>query len=275
MSLTWKLRIVTLSATLGAFCCAPLAAQSYTFEAIRDCSATPFPVAMNSFGVVVGTAGNCGMIYFDGKCQIYPSVFFYGVTDTGWPIASITNGWYLFGPGGESVSLPNYPGAQSTQYCCMDTATGTLAGNYYPGPPGTISGFFYHKGQFTSLPWSGTDGSYYRIAAMNNTGIAVGMTNSAHGFVYAKGEITPLNYPGADQTYFYGINDCGVVVGAYNLAGVPGIFVYNIETGRWTDLHFPYPYNNTIPVGITNTGVIALEYSVVFGGMVLATPTGS
>jgi hypothetical protein len=242
---------------------------------------------MNGSGVVVGTAHNifgpgAGMIYYNGTCQTYDEALFYGISDTDWLLASplavsVGNTYFLVEPGGTPVELPTYPDAQGTDYCCMDTATGVLAGNYYQSVGGGPLGFLYQNGTFTALPSSTAFGDIYgyTITALNNTGITVGNYSGQGqlGFVYANGKITQLAYPGALSTLFYGINDYGIVVGQYILrsTGATNVFLYNIVTGKWTNLDFPSLYNNMLPVGLSNTGVIALQYSP-SGGMVIATP---
>jgi hypothetical protein len=288
MEYTMKLRAFILLTIASAAFSLPLAAQTYTFQTILECnSLTAFPVAMNGSGVVVGSAHNifgpgAGMIYYNGTCQTYDEAVFYGVSDTDWllesPLAfSVGNTYFLAEPGGKPAALPTYPGAQGTDYCCMDTAAGVLAGNYYTTGGGPI-GCLYQNGTFTSLPWSDASGSpsyMYTITALNNTGITVGNYEGAEqlGFVYAKGKMTLLSYPGATYTYFYGINDYGVIVGSYNVkaTGVSNLFLYSLATAKWTNLDFPYPYDNMTPVGISNAGVIALQYSA-SGGMAIATP---
>jgi hypothetical protein len=293
MSLTWMRRTAILIAILAAACSAPLAAQSYTFDTILYCDGlAAFPYAMNGSGLVVGiaelTSGpSAGMTYFNGKCQTYASDAFYGVTDTGWLIGGVNDSktYELIVPGSKVTPLPNYTGLQpgNFAYCCMDTSTGTLAGNYWPGPAGVISGFFYQGGKFTSLPWNdgGVSGYWYQIAALNNTGIAVGNYQGKGagggivGFFYQKGKMTYLEHPGSEFTYFQGLNDNEVIVASYSSDDGPsGISLYNIQTATWTDLNFPYPYNDMTPVGISNTGVITLQYSP-SGGMVIATPSSN
>ncbi|HLJ94727.1 MAG TPA: sulfatase-like hydrolase/transferase [Gemmataceae bacterium] len=286
---TMKPQVIFLATVLAIAGSSSLAAQTYTFQTILYCNnLTAFPVAMNGAGLVVGQAHdinstyNSGMVYQNGTCQTYPKAAFWGVTDTGGILEELVSppGMYLREPGGKLVGpLPSYPGSQGSVYCCVDTVTGTLAGTYSPGPPGIFSGFFYQNGKFTSLPWaepSGSSSYWFTLTALNNTGAAVGTFNGQYtlGFLYRNGTMTFLGYPGAKYTNFYGLNDNGVVVGVYTMPNnANGVFIYNIGTGVWTDLNFPAPYNLMIPVGISNAGMIALQYSAP-GGMVIATPTG-
>jgi hypothetical protein len=283
MEVILKAQTLALLGMLGVVCCAPLAAQTYTFES-PVCNGNPISAhGVNGSGVIVGTTGDAGAIYYNGKCQVYSTVYFYGVSDTNWLIAfppgSPNNTFYLIEPGGKTVALPNYPGLKNNfTYCCMDTATGTFAGNYYPAVGALLSGFFYQNGTFTSLPWSDASGSpsyAYTIMALNNTGITVGTFGRDYiqGFVYQKGVMTLLAYPGATYTYFNGVNDNGVVVGSYvqQSTGNANIILYNNQTATWTDLNFPYPYSLMTPLGITNAGVIALT-GASGAGLVLATP---
>jgi hypothetical protein len=198
-----RVQVLALTSLLAAALGAPLAAQTYTFQTILECnSLTAFPLAMNGSGVVVGYAHNvlgpgAGMIYYNGTCQTNDEALFYGVSDTDWLLASplavsVGNTYYLVEPGGTPAALATYPGAQGTDYCCMDTAAGVLAGNYYPPGGGGPVGFLYQNGAFASLPWSESTGSiyWYTITALNDTGITVGNYEGAEqlGFVYAKGK---------------------------------------------------------------------------------------
>src|ERR1700682_3553261 len=97
MESTLKLRSVILIALLAVACCAPLAAQNYTFQTILECNnLTVFPYAMNVSGLVVGIAHNIsgpgvGMTYYNGNCETYPSDAFYGISDTNWLIGGVNN----------------------------------------------------------------------------------------------------------------------------------------------------------------------------------------
>jgi hypothetical protein len=285
MNITWKMRIV-LVAAIGIASYSPLAAQSYTFEAISCNGDTPAPYGMNGDGTVVGIIPGGGFIYSNSKCQTYPGVSFSGITDTGglfvvtFPPDQHT---YLLESDGHTIGpLPDYPEALGAVYCCADTLTGTLAGNYTPvGSPIPESGFFYQNGKFTSLPWSTASGSpsyWLQLAALNSKGIAVGTCDCSQtvGFVLQKGKITYATYPAATSTFFQGLNDNGVVVGTFvnQRTGAGGIFTYTIDTASWTELNFPSPYNGLVPFGISNTGVVALvSGGIGYNGLVIATPT--
>lgn len=281
MNVTWKIHIVLLAA-LAAGSCVPLAAQSYTFEAISCNGYTPAPYGMNGSGTVVGNIPGGGFIYSNGKCQTYPGISFFGVTDTGGVFFSCPTckNLYLLEADGRTIGpLPDYPGTQGPPlYCCADTETGTLAGNYWTPPPSGLEvGFFYRNGKFTSLPLSdsGHPSYWFTLAALNNTGIAVGTVN-AYGFVLKNGKIAYESFPAASFTSFGGLNDNGVVVGSFanDKAGTSGIFTYSIASATWTELNFPYPYNSMVPFGISNTGVVALvSGGIGYNGLVIATPT--
>lgn len=269
------------AAILSAALTMPLAAQNYTFSS-PDCGNVSLnPTGMNGAGVVVGSP----FIYYNGKCTVYSKIDFNGISDTGWlfiyPMIPGNKTFYLLPTAGKPTPLPPYPDGSEYVYCCIDSAAGVLAGNYWPTFGATEVGFFYQNGKFTSLPWSdaGAGKSYwYTIAAMNNTGITVGnyegpyssQTNSV-GFVYAKGKMTLLQYPGAQYTFFGGVNDYGIVAGSYILPDNHyNIFTYNLATGVWKDLNFPYPYSSMTVFGISNAGLVAL--TVQLNGVVIATP---
>jgi hypothetical protein len=265
-----------------AVCCIPLSAQNYTFQSVECNGEGMSAYGMNGSGVVAGTQVASGAIYYNGTCFTYPSVPFYGISDTNWLIAGLrfAPGYYLIEPGPKVLPLPNYPGANGTDYCCVSPATGTLAGNYYPNVGATRVGFIYQNGKLTSLPWSGNTGPsyWYTIAAMNNAGTVVGTYQGIYvlGFTIVNGKVTLLAYPGASDTNFNGVNDNGIVVGSYYkpATGEINIILYNITSGTWTNLNFPPPYDLLTPVGISNSGVIALT-GANNSGLVLATPTGS
>ena len=240
---------------------------------------------MNNERTVVGAAQminsaySLAFVYDNGGCKTLgpgkDGISFAGITDN-YDIIGLHSGGNFLLSHGTLKNLPAYPGGEYTGYCCLDTATGALAGNYATDNFGEEVGFLYLNGTFVSLPFSNEQLYYPKIAGVNNKGVVVGTINSLnlYGFTYIDGKIKVFAYPGATYTTFNGINDDGLIVGTYYVrkTGQIGIFSYGLETGTWTDLNFPPEYLAVIPVGITDSGVIAAQYSS-SGGLLIATPT--
>jgi hypothetical protein len=71
---------------------------------------------------------------------------------------------------------------------------------------------------------------------------------------WSNGGFIHLNYPGAQSTYANGINDLGVVVGAYyDLQNQEHGFIYH--RGTWATLDYP-GLEGTVLLGISNSGVV-------------------
>ena len=292
----WSL-VVAIPALVGL---SPLRAQNYKFQVVECGGYTVYPAAINSHGTIVGSAQTIGspyalgFIYADGVCQpIGPGpdgISFTGIADNNDVIglygAAYQN--FLYGSG-ILENLPDYPGVPTTNYCCLDTSTGVLAGNYRLEGSSAEYGFLYENGAFTPLPDAG-EYNAPTITGVNKRGIVVGTMNSFNqsGFAYIDGQMHFFHYPGATTTTFNGINDNDTVVGtfvasnAFNRSDPIGtahpaglvfnLFTYDLDTDVWTDLNFPGPFSTVIPVGIASSGVIAAQYSPT-GGLVIATPT--
>jgi hypothetical protein len=264
----------------------PLRAQSYTFR-VAECGAyTAYPKGMNTDGTVVGGAQTLNsieswaFIYADGACKtIGPGqdgISFTGIADNGELLGIYSAGSFLFEQGALQ-NLPAYPGSEFTDYCCLNTSTGVLAGNYLVTASPLQYGFLYDSGTLTPLPFS-----YYHyapsITGMNNKGVVVGTMNSSslYGFTYTGGKIRLFEYPNSVNTTFNGVNDDGLIVGTFVRDGAhPGtgnLFTYNLGTGVWTDLNFPGEYAAVVPVGIANSGLIAAKLSPSGAGLLIATP---
>jgi len=262
-----------------------LMAQSYTFQVLECGAYTAFPTAINNQGTVVGSAStfnsvySLGFVYANGTCQTtslgLQGTSFLGVTDTNEIVGLYSQQVDYLNKAGKFQGLPPYPGAYGTYYGWLNTSTALLAGNYLKSGSLERYGFLYQNGKFAPLP--DTDSAHIpSIGGMNKQGIVVGTMNSLNltGFVYLNGKMSYYHFPNAKYTYFNGINDNNLIVGTYS--GTPtgggGPMTYNLDTGVWTDLKFQYPYNGITPVGITNSGVIAAQYTP-SGGLVIATPS--
>jgi probable HAF family extracellular repeat protein len=260
-------------------------AQNYTFQIVGCGIDTPDPFGINNQGTVVGAADQFdaqyaqGFVYSNGTCKttslVGAGTSFLGITDTNEIIGLYTQSEdYVLKNGSIKALLPPYAGASGTYYCCLNTSTGVVAANYTLTGSSERYGFLYEKGKFTPLP--NTDSFHApSIYGMNKQGIVAGTMNSfvQTGFVYIAGKMSFFEYPGAKSTTFNGINDNDLIVGTFYIetTGAIGIFTYSLDTAVWTNLNFPTEYNAVLPVGITNSGVIATEYTPA-GGLLIATP---
>ena len=210
---------VHLVAALALACPAALQAQNYSFQVVDFCDGyAAFPNAMNNAGTIVGGAFNGGMgtslafVYQDGACStIYlgpAGTSFEGITDNELVVGLRGNFQNYLYKGGAFSRLPSYHAAENTYYCCLNTSTGLLAGNYLMTGSLSRYGFLLDKGTFTPLPGAAPN-SVPSITGMNKNGIVVGTMTTAvqAGFMYVGGNMQFFQYPGATYTTFNGISD--------------------------------------------------------------------
>jgi uncharacterized membrane protein len=259
-----------------------LAGQDYKFQVVECGSYVLSPTSMNNAGITVGGAQEAGsdyslaFVYADGVCRTFGpgpgGVFFTGIADNGAVLGLDGTGRFLLDQG-VLESLPSYPGSDFSDYCCLNSSTGVLAGNYDDSPTFDYVGFFYSDGKFVSLPYSNQQLAYPEINAMNGKGLVVGTMSQQYGFTYGAGTMQLFQYPQASYTTFNGVNNNGLIVGTYvNLTlGSFGVFSYNLGTGVWKDLNFPPEYAAAVPIGVTDSGVIAAQISN-GEGLLIATP---
>ena len=126
------------------------------------------------------------------------------------------------------------PGGFAEAYGINDA--GTVVGD---AGPGAVYGFMWSEGQTTNL---GTLGGYVTWArAINNQGRVTGASTSAPGnftaipFLYDAGAITALVGPSI-MGWGFGINDQGVVAGAYSPFYFPSRAAI-FSNGTVTDIH--------------------------------------
>ena len=93
-------------------------------------------------------------------------------------------------------------------------------------PDGTVRGFVLEAGRSTTFAPTGA--TVVAAFDINNRGQIVGSaysdptTAAGRGFLLARGArgpVTPINFPGAANTVVTGINDRGLIVGAYQNPG--------------------------------------------------------
>lgn len=145
---------------------------------------------------------------------------------------------------------------------------GTVVGSANKGSsPGLfIAATVYSSGgvSFYSVPNSYSTGFSQR----NDSGINVGAyadftvpQHNSHGIVLHGSTLVKVNYPGAFNTGLSGINKYGSIVGS----GQTGANVqvgFKLVNGSFQKIAFPGFSTSTIPIAISDTGVIVGIYNV-------------
>jgi hypothetical protein len=137
-------------------------------------------------------------------------------------------------------------------------------------PAGTVHGFMWHRGQFTTVDVPGA--ALTQPLGINNQGVIVGAyieavpssdpyayydTGRLRGFMMRTGKVTPIDFPGGLGTKVSGINDRGQMVGYYDTED--GRRGFTLRNGRFTKIDLPGSLF-TLPSGIDNRGRIVGGY---------------
>jgi uncharacterized membrane protein len=234
---------------------------------------------VNDKGEIVGVCGpafDSGFLLKDGRFTAiaYPGAaysFPYEINDAG-----VIVGIYGASPGdghgfkltGKTYTTIDYPGATYTSAQAINKS-GEIVGAWADSDE-ISHGFLLSKGVFTrfDVPGAASTEAY----GINKAGEIVGdygdSSGNTHGFLLQSGTFTTINYPGGySQNYLGGINDSGVIVGAYgNPTTINGVayswehsFIY--ESGQFTNADAPFgPPAATETFQISNNGVIVGEY---------------
>ena len=138
-------------------------------------------------------------------------------------------------------------------------------------PAGTVHGFLWHRGVFTTVDFPGAP--LTQPLGINNRGVIVGAyldavadpddpyayydTGRLRGFVLRDGTYTPLDFPGGVGTKVSAINDRGQMAGYYDTDTTRRGFL--LSKGRFTRLDYPgSPL--TLPSGIDGRGRVVGAY---------------
>jgi probable HAF family extracellular repeat protein len=169
---------------------------------------------------------------------------------------------------GKTYTTVDFPGAAYTS-ANGNNRHGDIVGGWVDSSE-IAHGFLLSKGVFTSFDFpSAVDTEAFQI---NTAGEIVGMYDnsdgSTHGFLYSGGIFTTIDYPGGySQNYASGINDQGVIVGAYgeptDVNGVQYLWQHTFlyQSGQFTNADSPFgPPAVTLPGQISNNEVIVGEY---------------
>jgi hypothetical protein len=131
-------------------------------------------------------------------------------------------------------------------------------------------------GVIVTIDYPGAVASY--VWAVNSRGTAVGSYNDAagitHGFRYAKGKFTNIDYPGSDVFFTapYGINDSGMIVGAYESDSTGGGACFTLIGGVYAGYQYGFVSSGFFGVnrqgtivGYLDNGDVASQGFAVFG----------
>lgn len=141
---------------------------------------------------------------------------------------------------------------------------GIFVGNYFL-KSGASTGYTgqnykYQAGFTLSLKNSGYAGRGYDTAG-DIVGWLYDSSQVQHGFIIKGGKAKQIDYPSAIYTVMEGMNDKGMAVGQYeDASGVIHGFLYNVSTGKSTDLTAPGA-TLTQAWGINNNNVVAVSAS--------------
>jgi uncharacterized membrane protein len=167
-----------------------------------------------------------------------------GAADTLPPVT--LNGYLLDKRGRFSTVLP--PGAAGSKLGDINNR-GQIVGAY---PDGTgIHNFVRdRRGKYTAFDFPGAPGTEAGVGDINDRGQIVGFysddTGAYRSFLRSsRGDFTPIEFPGASGTspygsgtVVYGINDRGVMVGAYAAGGTVHGFVRE-HNGKFRTVDYP------------------------------------
>jgi uncharacterized membrane protein len=135
------------------------------------------------------------------------------------------------------------------------------------GTLGSTNGFEFINGRYKVILFPGQHVSAF-ANGINNLGEIVGFTIPAAdqcpgiyecGYAYKAGKFQNVDFPGALETAALGVNDNGIIVGWYGIAG-PAYYGFAQKGGKY--ISFGYPGAMwTFALGINNSGQIVGTYS--------------
>jgi hypothetical protein len=156
---------------------------------------------------------------------------------------------------GTTYTQYDVPGAEHTDVTGENDA-GNFTGFYYDGVSWT--GFVNIGGFLTTFEALGSNVTFAQ--AINNLGQIVGYVGdiSFTGFFRdTDGTVASITYPGATSTFVYGLNDRGLMVGAWEDAGGDMHGFVRTTTGHFISYDYPdEQFRFTLFRGINNSGVI-------------------
>ena len=156
----------------------------------------------------------------------------------------------------------DFPGAASTALRGINNR-GDLSGTYLTSLSADPIGYIQQRRTGRAItfkdPEPGSTGIV--VGKINDRGDVVGYYTTAAqalaGFVrYANGQFLQISVAGADATQAYGINDCGIVVGAYVIGSSHGFYG---RPGALQTLDLPGVAGTRV-LGVNNAGRVVGVY---------------
>jgi hypothetical protein len=171
-----------------------------------------------------------------------------GINNSGLMVGTfqdVSGNYHGFSYDGATYTTIDYPGAAGT-YAIGVGPLGQIVGTHAPTPDGPWHAFIKEGDTFTSFDYPDMESD---ARAVNSTGQIAGVFNAGgvtpiHGFLKTGDAYTAIDYPGAIHTAVEGVNDGGVVTGAYSDPFGTHGFVYlggtyvpvRYPTAMWTRL---------------------------------------
>jgi hypothetical protein len=208
-----------------------------------------------------------------------------GLNDIGYTVGFWANkaganfGWYKYKGKFHKVDFPGVPNSSPQMDQLLGVNDNRIAVGFYANsesPTANDRGFEYniktHK--FTRVLQPGVTLHNLNLktpsltaAAINNHGTVAGFYTTkagvTDGFVKrTNGQFVTLAYPGASMTQAFGINDSGLVVGAYTVGSGSSAqsFGFTWMTGHFHEVNDPHGIGSTIINGVNDRGELVGFY---------------
>jgi hypothetical protein len=216
-----------------------------------------------------GTSSNAphkhGFLYIGGNFTYidYPgayATFTYGINDSGLMVGSaeFSGGNVVRGYTYDGISfIPLRDGSNSATFAFGINNAGWVVGG--AGTIYTTKGFEMRNGQYQPISFPG-ENVYALAAGINNLGRVVGWTDDAT-YLYSGGNFKAISFPGATRTMALGINDKGVIVGTYGVAGGCLGCGFVLKNGKYFSFSYPGAIV-TAANGINNSGQMVGQYQL-------------
>jgi hypothetical protein len=205
-----------------------------------------------------------------------------GLNDIGYTVGFWANkaganfGWYKYKGKFHEVNFPGVPNSKPQMDQLLGVNDNRIAVGFYANAAGNDRGYEYniktHK--FSRVLQPGVTGHNLNqktpsltAAAINNHGTVAGFYTTkggvTDGFVKrTNGQFVTLAYPGATMTQAFGINDSGLVVGAYTTGSGSSAqtFGFTWMTGHFHEVNDPHGMGSTIINGVNDRGELVGFY---------------